>query len=39
MTPPPTARIPINKIQLGDTQTRVAIDLGTVNRYAELMAL
>lgn len=38
MTPPPTARIPINKIQLGDTQTRVAIDLGTVNRYAELMA-
>ena len=38
MTPPPTARIPIKKIQLGDTQTRVAIDLGTVNRYAELMA-
>lgn len=31
-------KIPISKIQMGDTQTRVEIDLPTVSRYAELNA-
>lgn len=31
-------RIPISKIERGDTQTRIALDQETINRYADLIA-